>query len=219
LKNFAVIFDMDGTMVDNTPYHYKTWQVMFEKYGMGDLSSHTYYSEFSGVPVMDTVQRLFAGDRDADGLTQLVKEKESIYQNLYTPHAAPINGLIAFLDELKQNGIKIAIASSASIHDIDFILERIHVRDYFDVIIDGSQVTKGKPNPDIFLKAAEHLQTLPENCVVIEDSIAGIKAGNAAGMKVIGITTGNTAEKLQPAALVINDFTELNIENLAELFN
>lgn len=219
MKKFAVIFDMDGTMVDNTPYHYKTWQVMFEKYGMGELTSHTYYSEFSGVPVMDTVRRLFGGDRDNHGLHQLVKEKETIYQDLYTAHAVAVNGLVDFLRELKQNGIKIAIASSASIHDIDFVLERIHVRDYFDVIVDGSQVSKGKPSPEIFLKTAEHLQTLPANCAVIEDSIAGIKAGNAAGMKVIGIATGNTAEKLQPTALVINDFTELNIKKLEELFN
>lgn len=218
MKKFAVIFDMDGTMVDNTPYHYKTWQVMFEKYGMGELTSHTYYSEFSGVPVMDTVRRLFGGDRDNDGLHQLVKEKETIYQDLYTAHAVAVNGLVDFLRELKQNGIKIGIASSASIHDIDFVLERIHVRDYFDVIVDGSQVSKGKPSPEIFLKTAEHLQTLPANCAVIEDSIAGIKAGNAAGMKVIGITTGNTAEKLQPTALVINDFTEINTEKLAALF-
>lgn len=219
MKNFAVIFDMDGTMVDNTPYHYKTWQVMFEKYGMGELTSHTYYSEFSGVPVFDTVERLFGSNRDNDGLNQLVKEKETIYQDLYTAHATPVNGLIELLEELKQNGIKIAIASSASIHDIDFVLERIHVRDYFDVIVDGSQVSKGKPSPEIFLKTADSLQTLPANCAVIEDSIAGIKAGNAAGMQVIGITTGNTAEKLQPSALVINDFTQLNVKKLAELFD
>jgi beta-phosphoglucomutase len=219
LKNFAVIFDMDGTMVDNTPYHYRTWKVMFEKYGLGDLTSNTYYSEFSGVPVFDTVQRIFGEKRDNAGLNQLVKEKETIYQDLYTAHAAPINGLTELLHELKQNGIKIAIASSASIHDIDFVLERIHVRDYFDVIVDGSQVSKGKPSPEIFLKTAEHLQTLPANCIVIEDSIAGIKAGNAAGMKVIGITTGNTAEKLQPSAMVIKDFTELNMQKMAALFN
>ncbi len=218
MKNFAVIFDMDGTMVDNTPYHYRTWQVLFDKYGMGDLPVQTYYAEFSGVPVFDTVQRLFGSSRDNEGLHQLVKEKETVYQDLYTAHAAPVNGLIGFLDELKQNDIKIAIASSASVHDIDFVLDRIHVRDYFDVIIDGSQVSKGKPSPEIFLKAAEHLQMLPQNCAVIEDSVAGVKAGNGAGMKVIGITTGNTAEKLQPSALVINDFTELNIEKLAGLF-
>lgn len=219
MKDFAVIFDMDGTMVDNTPYHYRTWKVMFEKYGLGELTSTTYYSQFSGVPVFDTVQRIFGGNRDKDGLDELVKEKENIYQDLYTAHAVAVNGLVDLLEELKQNGIKIAIASSASIHDIDFVLERIHVRDYFDVIVDGSQVSKGKPSPEIFLKTAEHLQTLPANCAVIEDSIAGIKAGNAAGMKVIGIATGNTAERLQPSALVINDFTELNVNKLAELFD
>ena len=210
---------MDGTMVDNTPYHYRTWQVMFEKYGMGQLTQHTYYSEFSGVPVFDTLQRLFGDSRDTNGLNELAKEKETTYQNLYDAHVVAVKGLVNFLIALKQQGIKIAIASSASIHDIDFVLDRIHVRDYFDVIIDGSYVNKGKPNPDIFLKAAEHLQTLPEHCAVIEDSVAGIKAGNAAGMKVIGITTGNTAERLQPTALVIADFTELNVEKLADLFN
>nr|WP_294789966.1 HAD family phosphatase [uncultured Mucilaginibacter sp.] len=219
MKNFAVIFDMDGTMVDNTPYHYRTWKVLFEKYGLGDLTSQTYYSEFSGVPVFDTVQRLFGDSRDNTALQQLVKEKETVYQDLYTKHAVPVNGLVELLTELKQAGVKLAIASSASIHDINFVLDRIHVRDYFDVIVDGSQVIKGKPSPEIFLKTAEHLQTLPENCAVIEDSIAGIKAGNAAGMKVIGITTGNTAEKLQPSALVINDFTELDVRGLSDLFN
>ncbi len=210
---------MDGTMVDNTPYHYRTWKVLFEKYGLGDLTSQTYYSEFSGVPVFDTVQRLFGDSRDNTALQQLVKEKETVYQDLYTKHAVPVNGLVELLTELKQAGVKLAIASSASIHDINFVLDRIHVRDYFDVIVDGSQVIKGKPSPEIFLKTAEHLQTLPENCAVIEDSIAGIKAGNAAGMKVIGITTGNTAEKLQPSALVINDFTELDVRGLSDLFN
>lgn len=218
MKNFAVIFDMDGTMVDNTPYHYRTWKVLFEKYGLGDLTSQTYYSEFSGVPVFDTVQRIFGDSRDNTELQQLVKEKETVYQHLYTQHAVPVNGLVELLTELKQAGVKLAIASSASIHDINFVLDRIHVRDYFDVIVDGSQVSKGKPSPEIFLKTAERLQTLPENCAVIEDSIAGIKAGNAAGMKVIGITTGNTAEKLQPSALVINDFTELDVKSLADLF-
>ncbi len=210
---------MDGTMVDNTPYHYRTWKVLFEKYGMGDLSSQTYYSEFSGVPVFDTVQRIFGNSRDNTELQQLVKEKETVYQDLYTQHAAPVKGLVELLIELKQAGVKLAIASSASIHDINFVLDRIHVRDYFDVIVDGSQVTKGKPSPEIFLKTAEHLQTLPQNCAVIEDSIAGIKAGNAACMKVIGIATGNTAEKLQPSSRVINDFTELDVKNLSDLFN
>lgn len=219
MKNFAVIFDMDGTMVDNTPYHYRTWKVMFEKYGLGELTSNTYYAELSGVPVIDTVQRLFGDVRDSGQLHQLVKEKELIYQDLYTPHAAPVAGLMDLLAELKQAGIKLAIASSASTHDIDFVLSHIHVKNYFDVIVDGSQVSKGKPSPEIFLKAAAYLETAPENCIVFEDSVAGIRAGNAAGMKVVGVTTGNTADKLQPSAMVISDFADLTAQKLASLFD
>lgn len=210
---------MDGTMVDNTPYHYRTWKVMFEKYGLGGLSQQTYYAELSGVPIMDTVKRLFTNAHTSDQMQELVREKELIYQGLYLPHATPVNGLVELLTELKQAGIKLAIASSASVHDIDFVLKHIHVKDFFDLIVDGSQVDKGKPSPDIFLKAAADLGTAPTDCIVFEDSVAGIKAGNAAGMKVVGVATGNTADKLQPSALVINDFTELNLQKLADLVN
>ncbi len=210
---------MDGTMVDNTPYHYRTWKVMFDKYGLGNLSQQTYYAELSGVPIIDTVKRLFTDAQNSAKMQELVREKELIYQDLYSPHAIPVNGLVELLTELKQAGVKLAIASSASVHDIEFVLKHIHVKDFFDVIVDGSQVDKGKPSPDIFLKAAADLETTPEDCIVFEDSIAGIKAGNAAGMKVVGVATGNTADRLQPSALVINDFTELNLQKLADLFN
>ncbi len=219
MKKTAVIFDMDGTMVHNTPYHYRTWKVMFEKYGLGELSEQTYYAELSGVPILDTIKRLFTRAESIEQMQQLVTEKENIYQELYTPHITPVNGLIELLTELKAAGIKLAIASSASVHDIDFVLKHIHVKHFFDVIVDGSQVDKGKPNPDIFLKAAAYLEVSPENCIVFEDSVAGIKAGNAAGMKVVGIATGNIAEKLQPSALVVNDFAGLNLQKLADLFN
>jgi len=107
---------------------------------------------------------------------------------------------------LKSAGIKMAIASSATVEDIEFVLNKIPIRDDFEAIIDGSRVSKGKPNPQIFLKAAADLQARPEDCVVFEDSLAGIKAANAAGMKVVGITTGHKAEQLQPSSLVIDDY-------------
>jgi len=123
-----------------------------------------------------------------------------------------------FLAELKDAGIKMAMASSATIEDINFILNKIPIRDDFEAIIDGSRVTKGKPNPEIFLKAAEELKADPANCVVFEDSLAGIKAANAAGMKVVGITTGHKADQLQPSNLVIDDYSTLTVQKLAALF-
>ncbi|WP_299515954.1 HAD family phosphatase [Mucilaginibacter sp.] len=218
MKKFAAIFDMDGTMVDNTPYHLKSWQTLFKKYSMGDLSPETYYTQISGVPIMDTLKRLFA-DADESRLRELLKEKEGLYKQLYGPFVTPINGLENFLIELKNDGIKLAMASSATIDDIDFILSHVPVRKYFDAIIDGNRVSKSKPNPQIFLKAADDLGVKPEDCVVFEDSLAGIKAANAAGMKVIGITTSHPPDKLQPADLIITDFTELDFQKLADLFN
>jgi beta-phosphoglucomutase len=215
---FAAIFDMDGTLIDNTPYHFKSWQAMFKKYGKGELSKQTYYSEISGVPVVDTIRRVFGEGRDEAGIQALLNEKEDFYQQAYAPFVAPINGLENFLTELKNAGVKMAMATSAIQRDIDFILDRIPIRDDFEAIVDSTMVSKPKPNPKIFLKAAERLNMPPEKCVVFEDSLAGIKAANAAGMKVVAITTGHPATALHPVDIVINDYSELTVGKLAALF-
>ena len=215
---FAAIFDMDGTLIDNTPYHFKSWQALFKKYGKGDLTKQTYYTEISGVPVMETVRRIFGGDHDEEGLKALLDEKEEFYRQAYAPFVTPVNGLENFLTELKDAGVNMAMATSATIQDIDFILDRIPIRDDFDAIINSTMVSKPKPNPQIFLKAAEKLGRNPADCVVFEDSLAGIKAANDAGMKVVGITTGHTADELHPVDLVITDYTDLTVQKLAALF-
>ena len=185
---------------------------------MGELSQQTYKTDISGVPIIETLRRLFGNEYDEAGLQQLLNEKEEYYRKIYAPYLAPINGLENFLTELKDAGIKMAIASSATVADIDFILDKIPIRQDFEAIIDGSRVSKGKPNPQIFLKAAQDMKARPEDCVVFEDSLAGIKAANAAGMKVVGITTGHSAAQLQPSNLVIDDYTTLTVQKLAALF-
>ncbi|MDP9078402.1 MAG: HAD family phosphatase [Bacteroidota bacterium] len=216
-NTFAAIFDMDGTLIDNTPYHFKSWQALFKKYGKGELSRQTYYTQISGVPILDTLRGLFP-DRDEAGLKALLSEKEGFYRELYAPYLAPINGLENFLTELKNSGIKMAMATSATVEDIDFILNKVPIRDDFEEIVNSSMVSKPKPNPQIFLKAAEKLNTPPSKCVVFEDSLAGIKAGRDAGMKVVAITTGHKAEDLHPVDLVIDDYSELTVQKLAALF-
>jgi beta-phosphoglucomutase len=216
-NTFAVIFDMDGTLIDNTPYHYKSWQALFKKYDKGELSKTTYYTEISGVPITETLKRLFNTD-DKAILKGLLDEKENYYRQLYAPFVMAIKGLENFLAELKEAGIKMAMATSATVEDIDFILDRVPIRGDFAEIVNTSMVSRPKPNPDIFLKAAEMLNMPPERCIVFEDSLAGLKAGNSAGMKVVGITTGHPAADLQPVNLVINDYTELSVQRLAALF-
>lgn len=208
---------MDGTLIDNTPYHFKSWQEFFKRHNLGDISVEKYKATISGVPIIDTMRSLFP-DADEITLKSYREEKEIFYREIYAPFLAPINGLENFLTELKDAGIKMAIASSATVEDINFILNKIPIRDDFSAIIDGSRVSKGKPNPQIFLKAAGELDAKPEDCVVFEDSIAGIKAANAAGAKVVGITTGHGANELQPTSLVINDYTDVTVQKLAALF-
>jgi len=208
---------MDGTLVDNTPYHFKSWQAFYKKHGLGELAQSTYKTSISGVPIIETLRGLFP-DADEATLKGYLNEKETYYREIYAPFLRPINGLENFLLELKDAGIKMAMASSATIEDINFILNKIPIRGDFEAIIDGSRVTKGKPNPQIFLKAAEELNADPANCVVFEDSLAGIKAANAAGMKVVGITTGHAAAQLQPSNLVIDDYSTLTVQKLAALF-
>ena len=217
-NKFAAIFDMDGTLIDNTPYHYKSWQALFKKHGKGKLSKETYYTEISGVPVFDSIKRIFGGEYDESGLKALFEEKEELYRELYAPYLSPVNGLENFLSGLKTAGIKMAMATSATVEDINFILNKIPIRDDFDAIVNSTMVNKPKPDPQIFLKAAETLNMPPANCVVFEDSLAGIKAANSAGMKVIAITTGHTAEELHPVNLVINDYCDLDAEKIAALF-
>lgn len=217
-QTWAAIFDMDGTLIDNTSYHYKSWQALFRKYGKGTLSKKTYYTEISGVPIMETLKRLFGTDHDEAGLKKLLVEKEEFYRKEYAPYLVAINGLESFLSNLKDIGVKMAIATSATLEDIDFILKKVPIRNDFDQIVNSSMVSKPKPNPQIFLKAAEKLNMPPERCVVFEDSLAGITAANAAGMKVVGITTGHPAGDLRPVDLVIDDYTGLTPQTLAALF-
>lgn len=185
---------------------------------MGEISKQTYYKEISGVPVLDTIRRVFGEGRNEDELKALLNEKEAFYRETYAPFIRPINGLENFLAELKNAGVKIAMGTSATAEDISFVFDHIAIRNYFDVIINSTMVSKPKPDPQVYLKAAEQLNVPPGRCVVFEDSLAGIKSGNSAGMKVVGITTGHTAAELQPVNLVINDYAELTVEKIAALF-
>ena len=162
LAAFAAIFDMDGTLIDNTPYHYKSWVALFKKYGKGELSKQTYYTEISGVPIIDSLKRIFTGYDEA-GLKELLKEKEEFYRTEYAPYLEPVNGLESFLTGMKNDGVKMAMATSATVEDINFILNKIPIRDDFDEIVNSSMVSKPKPNPQIFLKAAELLNMEPSN--------------------------------------------------------
>jgi beta-phosphoglucomutase len=217
-KQYAAIFDMDGTLVDNNPYHFTAWKNLFAKYGRPEVTEEFYNQKLSGVAGMP-IMREFFGVYTEDEMQAMFEEKSRNYREAFAPFAKPINGLERFLTDLLEANFKLAVATSAAVNNIDFVMSHVHIRQYFKVIIDGPRVSKPKPHPQIFLKAAHDLGMRPEDCVVFEDSLSGVKAANAAGMKVVGITTTHTAQELQPVNLVINDYTGLTTQKLVGLFD
>ncbi len=213
---FAVIFDMDGVIVDNMPYHRKAWEIFFEKYDppmiLEDFLPHM------GKSNEDLLTVLFGNKIKEEEIRSLGEEKEALYREIYAPEVAPLPGFIDFLRSLRENHVKTAVATAAPKVNLDFLLDHIDLRNDLDVLVDDSEVNKGKPDPEIYLKAAERLDHPPELCLVFEDSLAGIQSAINAGMKVVGVTTTNPAQKMQSTNLVIKDFTEIDMDKIRELF-
>jgi HAD superfamily hydrolase (TIGR01509 family) len=139
-------------------------------------------------------------------------EKEAIYRELYAPYIKPVSGLLELLEKLRSLSIPMAIATSGIQVNIDFLFEHIPIRSYFDVIVNSAHISKGKPDPEIYIKTAELLKVSPAECLVFEDAVVGINSAKAAGMKVVGVLTTHKAEELSGADILIKDFSELVAE-------
>jgi len=173
------------------------------------LTREIFYQELNGMNSKDTFEWFYKREMTRAEVEVLEEEKELIYRDFYRAHMQPAPGLLAFLKDLRSNGIKTALATSAGPGNIDFIVDGLGIRDQFDAIIGGAEVTKGKPNPEIYLKAAALVGIDPAACWVIEDSLQGIAAGQSAGMRVVGISTSHTPEELAHTELVRPDFVDL----------
>jgi haloacid dehalogenase superfamily, subfamily IA, variant 3 with third motif having DD or ED/haloacid dehalogenase superfamily, subfamily IA, variant 1 with third motif having Dx(3-4)D or Dx(3-4)E/beta-phosphoglucomutase family hydrolase len=215
-KGFAVIFDMDGVLVENSDIHDKAWQMTCRKYGR-NVSADAIKTIFGGTNKI-FVSRLL-GINDERKINAIAIEKEALYRKLYEETIQLPEGLLNLLKEIKRKRIPMAVATSAPTENVDFVLDRLNIRNYFDILVDETYVTKGKPDPEIYLITAEKLGLKPENCIVIEDSVFGIQSAKDAGMKVIGITTTFNEEQIKKAHLIIHSFKELDIKKIKSLIN
>jgi beta-phosphoglucomutase family hydrolase len=204
----AVIFDMDGVIVDNHKYHLLAWEQFCLKHSFPCVIS-TFSAQYFGKSNHEILNALSGQILTSDIALKLGEEKEEVYRKLYRNEIKPLNGLVELLKKLKSDNKLVAIASSAPISKIDFVLDSLSIRLYFDVIVDVSMVKNSKPDPEIYLKAADLLNVNPSKCLVFEDSHSGIKAALSAGMNVIAIATTHKKEELNPNLLKINDFEEL----------
>ena len=206
---------MDGTLVDNLAYHFKAFDAYIEREGFTLLEPVTL--KINGMHSNDIFPMLLGDEVVAEyGIDRLHHEKEAVYRDLYRPHIKPIAGVVELMKMAKEAGVKCAIGSSGCRENVEMIIEGLGLAELIDASISGSDVTHGKPHPEIFIKAYEALGLKADECIVVEDAIIGIKAGLAAGCKCIAVTTTATAEVLteEGASLCVADYSTLTIDDL-----
>ncbi len=215
---WAALFDMDGVLVDNTDFHVNAW-LQFAQHHNRPLTKEQYVENINGRVSADAMAYVFQRPISPGELIVLTEEKEAIYRDLYRLHLQPAPGLLDFLTALKAQGVKVAVGTSAPESNVRFTLDGLPLRSYFDAIVDSSMVHRGKPDPEIYLTAANRVSVEPARCVVFEDAFAGIEAGLRGGMKVVAVATTHTREELADtgAALIIDDFTGLTVDTIAQL--
>jgi beta-phosphoglucomutase family hydrolase len=215
----AFIFDMDGTLVDNMRFHTDAWGKMLAENGV-EMNAHDFLVKTAGKTNREILPTVFENISE-EKIVELGERKETLYRELFLPHRKVVKGAIEFLEAAQNLGVKMAVATAAPEANVEFILDGLDLRKYFQAITTAADVSKGKPDPEIFLKSAKKLGVAPQNCLVFEDAIGGFEAARRAGMKSIAVTTVNSREALEEldsVVEVIEDFTNLSPVELVERY-
>ncbi len=217
----ALIFDMDGVLIDSNPYHIRNWRAFLDARGIA-YDPDALPKQILGQR-NDNVFRAFLGpEKTQQELDRLNDELEAGFRHVFLPEAKPLPGLTALIEECHAAEIPMAVASSATTENLHFIVDALGYRARFLSLLSGAEVTHPKPHPEIYLKSAEKLGVAPARCVAFEDSFVGLESACNAGMKVVAIASTFPREELEShghADLVVESFEELSLEALRKLFH
>jgi beta-phosphoglucomutase len=209
------IFDLDGVIVDTAKYHFKAWSNLAKSLGIH--FSEVENEQLKGVSRIESLKKIldWGGKRiDEVEFQKLMGLKNTEYLSYISSMSAReiLPGVLPVLDYLKKNQIPVALGSASK--NAKTILDKVGLNPYFQAVVDGNEVAEAKPNPEVFLKAAQLISCEPENCIVFEDSLAGIIAANTAGMYSVGIVDSGV---LEPANKVFRSFEEIEIPFIESL--
>jgi len=213
----AVLWDMDGVIADTAPYHLMAWQEIFQKRGM-NYSDEDFKRNF-GQRNDTIVRKVTGGSLSSAEVAAITTEKEVVFRQKAAQSVKPFPGAIGLIKSLREYGVKIALASSAPIENIQLVTRVLGIENSFDATVWGREVTEGKPSPKGFLLAAKRLGVEPQNCVVIEDSVAGVTAAKSAGMKCVAVTNTHPKANLTEADLIVATLENMSVADLVGLFN
>lgn len=211
----AFLFDLNGTMIDDMQCHIKAWHRILNELG-ANISLEKMKEECYGKND-ELLERMFPGRFTEAEKQHMSLEKEKQYQLQYKPHVALLPGLHQFLKEAKTLEVKMAIGSAAIMFNIDFVLDNLDLRSYFNAIVSADEVKISKPDPETYISCAELLGVAAADCIVFEDSPKGVESALRAGMKAVVITTLHEPHEFQqfPNVLMcIEDYTQIKVAGL-----
>jgi beta-phosphoglucomutase len=215
MKQRVFLFDLNGTMIDDMEYHIKAWHRIFNELGAVKSFEETKLECYG--KNHEVLERVFPKRFSDEEKDKMSIEKEKQYQAEYAPEMRLIDGLSGFLETAYKQGYRMAIGSAAIMFNIDFVLEGLNIRHYFDSIVSAEDVSKSKPDPETYIQCASQLKALPADCIVFEDSPKGVEAAQLAGMKAIALTTMHEAEDFRHydnILFIIKDYTDSRISLL-----
>lgn len=211
----ALLFDLNGTMVDDMHYHIKAWHRISNELGAA-LSMEAVKAECYGKNA-EVMERIFPGRFSLEEKNKISIEKEIQYRAEFKPFLKLIDGLDLFLEKAKAKGWKMAIGSAAIMSNVDFVLDGLQIRHYFDAVISADEVTNSKPDPETFLRCAAALGADPSRCIVWEDAPKGVESALNAGMKSVVLTTMHEAHEFSQypnILLFTNNYTHPGLQQI-----
>jgi len=212
----AFVFDMDGTIVDNMDFHTRSWITFFERRGKA-IDADEFFRTTAGRQGKEIIRSEMGEDLSDEEVAVLNHEKESVYREIYAPNRKTVAGFDALIERAQAEGINLAVATAAPPANIEFTLDGLDLRRHFGLVVGAADVARGKPHPDVFLKAAESCGVAPADCIVFEDAPLGVEAARRAGMRCVVLTTTLPVEAFTAfdnVIAIVRDFTELKAERL-----
>ncbi|MFQ5591539.1 MAG: HAD family hydrolase [Phycisphaerae bacterium] len=213
-RQMGVVFDMDGVLVDSAAAHFKSWQTLAGEFGR-EVTEGQFAATF-GRQNRDIVPILI-GEVAGNTVAALADRKERIYRDLIRNAPPIVDGAVRLTRSLHRAGVKLAVGSSGPRANIDLVLEAMGVGELITAIVSGGDVTRGKPDPQVFTIACRHLKMDPRRCVVIEDAPAGIVAAHAAGTRTIAVLRHHPAEAFSKPDLVVQRLADLSVDSIVAL--
>jgi beta-phosphoglucomutase family hydrolase len=213
-EKWGVIFDMDGVLIDSYKVHFISWKKALNKHGL-DITEEQFSSTF-GQTNVDILSKLFPF-LSLNEMNTIAEEKEQVFRQLIKEDFPEMEGASELIESIHRAGGLLGLGSSGPLENIRTVLSLLPAGRYFQAVVSGSDISHGKPHPEVFLKTAEKLGISPSMCVVIEDAPAGVEAAKRAGCSAVGLVGTVSEDQLKGADMIVNSLKELDPRKLLTL--